>query len=802
MDREYKIIGAFDTETTTIKEGLKYKAFPITYQLGILKTDIEKIDKSNYLECVDVQIYRKHEEFYSTLDIMLEVYKDFVPVILVHNLGFDMYSLFHYFINYEIRPLCKTSTRPIAFTIQDTEGNPLLIFLDTWGLYMKSLDTLGEECGLQKATGSWNYNLIRTPDTPLTKEEEHYAKQDIYTLLVYTSYFLSKNPDIPSTEIGKSIFTKTGIVRYKRLKHLGKLKGLKHGKQVAKLWKTHNFLQAPKTDEELFTMHVCTRGGFTFCSHNHASQVYEKSSTHYVAAYDSTSMHPSMMVSKYYPIDFIEAEPKALEVAIRIIEKTDLNMMLSKWSKPFPVAFNACFEVHNLRLKEGSLFKSEGIAPLARARIGELATALDYDNNTASALFKEYISNLGYHDKANSPIYSFGKLDAANHAVLWLTELSLWELIQAYDYDYIRPIKGFLSYKFRKPTDLDLLSVMRFYQAKNAMKEVKAAYVIGKENNASSLDGLFPDVLVNKISKGRATKKEIAEAYALSKADLNSLFGIAATNEARQNFTFTRAGIYMEGEEGIVNLPKSPKCWYQFGQRIVGWSRVTQIIAMMLVWPYVRDIICGDTDSLKLYMLKDNKADVDRELLKIGRAIDKAKADVCSRVKANYPDYYDPLEGIGYYICEDTFNYFSASWNKSYISSEDGSSVDITLAGIPTGLITHFADNLLKTKSFAEVSGLILGYNVTYDYSLTRLNGRKHPDFLKMYSGYVEDYLGVTSFVYAPAALALYPELKTIGETDKEDNFYNVDYAIKHNPYINIEPILLSNDTMLEERKD
>ena len=246
-------------------------------------------------------------------------------------------------------------------------------------------------------------------------------------------------------------------------------------------------------------------------------------------------------------------------------------------------------------------------------------------------------------------------------------------------------------------------------------------------------------------------------------------------------------------------MPNSPKCFYQYGARIVGWSRVAQVVVMELIAPYIENIICGDTDSLKLYFKAENINKIELELKKHARALDKAKKQVCARVKYSYPAYFDELEGIGHYVYDGEYQAFSASWNKSYIGLVDGK-CKLTIAGVPTsrsnelcGSYNDFCDNLAKNGlSFDEIASLAIGYNVTIHSNITKLNARVHPKvFGEWYEGDVIDYLGNKAHVRAPAALALHPGIKTIGDTGFFDNNFNMEIAKQNNPMLNIEPILL-----------
>ena len=66
----------------------------------------------------------------------------------------------------------------------------------------------------------------------------------------------------------------------------------------------------------------------------------------------------------------------------------------------------------------------------------------------------------------------------------------------------------------------------------------------------------------------------------------------------------------------------------------------------------------------------------------------EAKEKVCSRVRDSFPEYFDDLKYIGYYVHEFSSERFCASWNKAYalhdIDKRTGRrEFNFTLAGIP-----------------------------------------------------------------------------------------------------------------------
>ena len=257
-------------------------------------------------------------------------------------------------------------------------------------------------------------------------------------------------------------------------------------------------------------------------------------------------------------------------------------------------------------------------------------------------------------------------------------------------------------------------------------------------------------------------------------------------------------GIEYTGCEGAANLPRSAKAWYQFGQRIVGWSRIAQHLVMQGLEPHCTAIINGDTDSIKCAGLdrKAARAFLDR----FGRAIDAGKHETMARVKRAFPDRFDELEGIGHYELEAVHPQFYSAWNKSYCVRDEAGRYHITLAGVPSGKrspgehdsLEDFAEALHERMGdFQAVCGCILGYNVTISADITKLRQRSIPHFASRWQGTVRDWRGDTYRVDAPAAVGLAPLAKTIGGTGNPDNLRNALYTGENNQHLMTESHLL-----------
>ena len=799
--KPYRIIGAYDSETSNVKIGGIKRAFPILHQLGIVRhfAPIEGITAENAEDAVKVTMYRHTFEITALFDAIAAHGFLFVPVICCHNLGFDMWPLSVWLSTRNVRVLAKSSRKPITFTILDEKNEPRLVLWDTAVFSQKPLSMMGHECGYEKASGDWDYKLVRTPYTELTAEETDYARRDIYALLAWLGYWCRLNPEIPPDMLGLNVVTKTGVIRAKRRIRFDGVKGRGAKHNVGRFWHYLNKSELPKTDEELFTMHASTRGGFTFCASAWASKPITLESGVQVAGFDATSQHPAQMVAHRYPVGFHETDPDNLTRAFKITASFSPEEVLNDLKKPFPIAFYGLFEFDNLRPKAGSIYEREGVLPLASARLSRQWDS-DTDNEDAE-IFKERLYEGGYHDTALNSIVNFGKLVAAERARLFITELTAWEISRCYDYDAVRAVGGYMTMRFVRPSDMAVISVMQFYKAKAEFKKAREAlFKDGTIDNGDVLRQLgFADSIVRDMEAGTLNADDANFLYLGTKADLNGLFGIEATNEFRKDTVLCDSGIAYEGTDGIHNAPKNPKAWYQFGQRIVGWSRVAQILVIELCKGSIAGIVNGDTDSLKFAVKPGHDKKITKALRRYAKAMDAAKADTCRRVQTAYPELFDPLDGSGHYVEEFRADYFCASWNKAYCMLDGRGCFKFTLAGITTSRLheetdfNRLADARLKAgESFEQIVSDLLGYNLIVAPDVTGQNQRVAPEWGAYFNEVVTDYKGDACHVAEPSALALFPLPKTVNDTMVPENRANFAIVRENNPSLDPRPRILT----------
>lgn len=771
-----KLVACLDVETCNVSVDGEPRAYPVAYTFAVLRegAELRRMTPENVEELAEVRILRHAADAYELLDDLTAEGEthDYIPVVAVHNLGFDMHALSPWILRHGAGVVARSEESPVAITVNGADGAPKAVLWDTLGMFAKSLETMGAECGFRKLSGSWDYTKRRTPETPLSDDETAYVRRDVLVMLAYIGRYLRLNPRIPPDALGRKVLTKTGAVRYKRESMFSRLKPVGGAKSAGRMWAAHTQRQRPGDNDELWTMQACTRGGLAFASERWAGVPLVCDEQHAVIAYDAASQHPAQMASHLFPQHFQRADPGVLAVDMELVANVTLGQLLGRLDKPFPVAFDACIDVTRLRLKKGSVFEREAIATLSSSRRGWPG--------------REREGKKDYKDSWGRSRESFGSVKEADYARLYVTELEWWIINQVYDYDTAIPVHGYETGRFCPATDLCMLGVMHYYNGKRELK----SYINGGDATEFVRSNVPLDVMDGFRRGDIQSIDELQQIYAVIKSELNSLYGIEVTNEARPDQRIERrAGICRDPETGIDDMPKFSKAWYQFGQRVAGWSRIAQVVTILLVAEQCEGIICGDTDSIKMLARKSKKNDIDNALNAYHLALDKAKKSTCKRVERGYPAFFDALEGIGHYELEFMASRFFLAWTKAYMHDASGNA-KITLAGIPTGKGEHslnkLANELLDVLEWDEVCEQLLGYNVTLGSGITELNGRATPEFGAWFDGEVDG-----DAVSEPSAVAIFPEPKTIGGTLEPENARNSVISLRNNPNVSIEPTLI-----------
>ena len=193
MIRASHIAGAYDTETTTLGERAEARAFPCVY----ICNDLTGTDLREYVpgEGERIELFRYRPEVLEWLERLIADGFDQLstPIVCVYNMMFDLAPLMEELAaSYQCEVVAQSSTHVYTLDLC-YEGTVLLRLWDTYYLEMGGLAAMGRTCGLAKAVGDWDYSLVRTPETPITPQERHYAARYVQVIPAYLRYLLEAN---------------------------------------------------------------------------------------------------------------------------------------------------------------------------------------------------------------------------------------------------------------------------------------------------------------------------------------------------------------------------------------------------------------------------------------------------------------------------------------------------------------------------------------------------------------------------------------------------------------------------------
>lgn len=611
-----------------------------------------------------------------------------ICVFVCDNLGFSMYALYELIRNNECRVLAKGSHSPISISIVDEKGKPIVVFLDLNVLCDCSVDKFAYRNDIDVGFDyESEYKISELPKLENRCKCMFRMLEEIESLEF-----------VDSSRIGINIVTRTGLVREWQRTNVNHIKVDTLSRSVGQFASFIARKEVAKSDDELFCYNSCTRGGLTFVSEKSAFVSYDlMNSGKVVASFDAVSQYPAQVVGHMYPVAFHEVSERLLDIMFESVRNTDLYTVLNKFACPFSCAFDGLFRVKGLRPKPGSVFERQGIYTLQYSRCNEHMFIDDAGDMEFTTEFTNMLRQIGYKDEATNAAHRLGKLVSADVCELWLTELEAWILCQVYEFDEIEAVHGFGTMKFVRPTDLSVLSVVGLLDRKLSTKGTPM--------------------------------------YESAKKDLNSVYGIEATNEARPSCVIGVDGIEVGKELGIVNLPRNPKAWYQMGQRVSGWGRVVQVISVMLCGFVDCRLVCGDTDSIKVLVSENGLESVMNALSIYGDAYRKAYKFVCKRVVDHYQADVSELEQIGEYRLEYVTKLFYSGSMKQYIYLDESGKLVTKIAGMRTKVdgfdnaYSDLANELLKRHDFADVCKLLMGFNVTIDKRVAKNFSIDFPDF-------------------------------------------------------------------------
>lgn len=781
----------YDTETTNIGEGNETRAFPILF----IDNDIRDVDIFDYTPDKDdkIKFYRTEQEMQDRIDeyVFWGECLGVVPIICAYNLMFDLQPLMEGLNErYEIRANAQSSTNVYTLDLYNGD-NQVLRFWDTYHLEMRGLAAMGETCGIAKAKGDWDYNLTRTPETPLTDMEYFYAARDVQVIPAYLRYLLHANEWMRQSDFGNRVITKTSIVRQMARREIERLTVPKRNGKRLELRNAFMRLckkELPKNYTLYALRKACFRGGWTFTSARYALTIQKN-----VLSADAVSMHHTFINGRYVPQDFYVCYPWDLEEHFKSVLSTTPQEVLDHYEKPFDCAFHAKIRFRGIRLKKGSCFEEWGIALESTSKFKRaIPVGNDVGIDPANVAQENSVREGGWYDTFYKATFAFGKLYEAEEVILFLNELELWTLSRVYEWDSIEALFGEATCSFKLPPDFVTLQSNKLFEQKSAAKYIDFHYKKGIPYTGETK--FIPDGIAAALKDGILEPEFFHQWYSSTvKGMFNGIYGTMAQDVFKPGY---------KCEDGILTVdvstitteenyeerkPRSTRVLYTYGMRIVGGSRLHMALLMECLWNSLGKrirVLGGDTDSVKISCDEDvSDEEIEAAMEPVGVAAKKAIDACMARLRKNFPDLASSLDGIGSFEIENRGKHYALHyemWNKARVSF-DGEKTHITCAGLPRpiGLYTieTFMDELIQAGNRPEqVLQKTLGFNMLVSNAISHTLEHYKPKPSDLYEGTVTDYTGLDAYVSVHQSTALYAAPRWLGETLKLTNRLSVEY--------------------------
>lgn len=575
-----------------------------------------------------------------------------VPVICMTDCMYDLtLSWKNLTARYQITPIAKSSSEVYSLQLYGRGSGKLeAIIFDMRHIMPRGV------AGMSDVTG------IERDGTPLTdcRIMKAYARE------------LTERYDLYDPEagdmLGTRIQTLTSIARHQVKEDISELSydRISRGKTLARTLGDDYRMDASREaarDYDSYAMRrACMRGGFSYVAAREANQVQGRT-----ISIDETSAYHAHAICHYIPEGFTKKPQAWLQAAAeRIVAKTTWAV-LQAYHLPFSRYLHAEVEFTNIRLKAGTVFERQEIGLEATARLYDTSGVEGIDNESM-VIAEKGIRDQGYRDRAENPVLCFAKVMEAKTLTTWVTEQELWCMAQVYEWDSMTVLRGEAATKSKRPDDMAILTSMKFWSEKQSLKAA-----IESEEDQERKRYL-------KVVYGSETKPKF-----------NAIgYGIHARDEYRPNWIINEQGEWrlddpITPETFDERKPKHPRAWFTYGMRIAGAARMHLIIAMQLIWAAFGDnarIVAGDTDSIKV-ATSEPISEIMDALAPLHDATRAAIDRVTERAARMWPDYYDPMAGVGEFVTEEESEHFYTAGPKQYITIDRDGAVSLTCAGIP-----------------------------------------------------------------------------------------------------------------------
>lgn len=614
-------------------------------------------------------------------EVLYDTSEDRYLSVYVHNLPFDASFLLPEVDVFQL--FASGLHKPYYFITKNG-----FRFVDTAVLTQNSLAGLGKKLQrfhVEKKVGDFDYDVIRTPETPFTEKEKGYVLNDVLVLAAYIAEFTEDNY---YANLNRLPLTQTGIVRdFLRRAAKGDwsvylelfkdrlitkpvlinafIETLSSPAVIVKKWFAYHDLTVKQAAQFFYTSFVHhvfhdkakrqnkdqpdnlamlnymlkKLGGYkepdqSLEHYKLFKEAYQGGFTHAnaehtgkllenVHSFDFTSSYPTRILSQYFA--------KANETPRKLTEKelNNLDQLMTK-------AYN---KKH--LLKKLYVFRFS-------------ADEVNIKDNVADG----YMSD--YYLKGDHKVSVNGRVIRAKNIEYTCTSID-WEIIrQVYNFKNLVFLKGYTINQQYLPRYI-VASTIHFYTQKTKLKHVK-----GRESD-----------------------------YMRSKQMLNSTYGCMVSNQTRPNIKYNNKSNTWEKWDYYKTINENKQNERQIAQKEINrsfmpyiWGVEVSAYARVALWRGIigagDDYVYSDTDSLKLLNWQQHLKMINKENKLIISQIDDCLNHYgINPINARPKDIKGKEHQLGVWDADDgDYRYFKTLGAKRYIDIDDNDNFEITIAGL------------------------------------------------------------------------------------------------------------------------
>lgn len=692
------MICTFDTEGTTVTDARGTYGVLYYWDFCTILEDPESVYPQTVESLVCHDTGRDCTSLYNHLHTLLQYWEDSGDMVkvAVHNLTYDFGYLRHFVtrvsdMGYTIDVRARNSTHLISCSIKRGKDTAL-VFYDSLALFRTSLRSLGDALGYRKL--ELDYYRAYAPDTVLGESELAYNTRDTELLsLVLCRNFLSL-PYVGIERAGKSILTKTGMVKAfdRENAYIGAASMGKRTVYDADRYETYAHQFSTEDEMQRWNSYSNTRstivkgcyaGGVNLSNGNITGCVI-----HDVEAYDLTSAYPGIMLAMRVPSKPIACSPEGMEYLLKPNTPDPTDVCTLKYG----------FWIGTVKF-DGFRMRQDW-----RSRVGDSSVTLAMTHQNPGS------KGIRYED---------GYLVSADTMVLTMATPVFYEICCEYEWDNAVFTDVTLYMGIERPTVYQNLRVLYHYAEKTCAKQLSNG--VGSPEDAYERGYITYDEM-EMFTTGEPTEEWMARFVMSHKENLNALYGILVQNPVRDSYGLTDSGYLENLHDGSWDTYKSSKrdqkMWREAGVLTSLFNRYKIVYAIRKVVDAGGSVLYTDTDSIKVTGL--DKQIIDSVLAPMHENVELSIRDMVQFTNRKVPQAMPELDQgfykLGKFDWEGHIKRFYTPGHKKY-ALDMGDGWKAKCAGYNVKVVQRFID-AVSAEGFDDIAPLMaLGYDVRYDSS-------------------------------------------------------------------------------------